>query len=150
MDATGRVDDTLPWRAFVQTADGLRNVNQPHAIRFSREYGRRLQAGEPLAAYLVTAIVSPGERDVMVRFQSAGPIGLYLNGREVEVKVTPEEEGVHPFFLRPRETDVVHLRTGENTLVVDTRPASPARAAWFFGAAVLTPDGDVMTDLVFG
>ena len=149
MDATGRVDDALGWRAYVQTAEGLRNVNQPHAIRFSREYGRRLQDGEPLAAYLVTTIVSPGERDVLLRFQSAGPTVLYLNGREVGVKVTPEEKGVHPFFRRPRETVVVHLRPGENTLVVDTRPSSCAPAAWFFGAAVLTPDGDVMTDLVF-
>jgi hypothetical protein len=150
MDSLGRIDDALGWKAYVQTAQGLRNVNQPHAIRFSKEYGPEMRAGKPLAGYLASTIVSPSERDVVLEFQSAGPTGLYLNGRQVGVKPAQEAENVHPFFRRPRETAVVHLRPGENTLVVDTRPSSSEHAAWFFGAAVLTPDGDVMTDLVFG
>jgi hypothetical protein len=61
----------------------------------------------------------------------------------------PGEDDVHPFFRRPRRTSVIHLHAGENTLLVDTRPSSSEWPIWFFGAAVVTPDGDPMTDLTF-
>ena len=124
-------------------------MNEPHAVLFWREYREELQAGQPLAGYVTTTVVSPDERDAVIWFQSGGPAKLYLNGRKVDRMPVRGEEGVPPFFRRPRRTPVVRLRAGENTLVVDTRPSSSEWPIWFFGAAVVTPDGDPMTDLAF-
>ncbi len=74
----------LDWKAYNQTTDGLRNVNQPHALLLYREYRQELRDGVPLAGYLVTTVVSPDEREAIIRFQAAGPVAFYLNGRPVE------------------------------------------------------------------
>jgi len=149
MDDEGYVNDALDWKVYVQDTKGWGgNLKQPHAVLFMREYRQQLKAGEPLAGYLATVVVSPDERDVTIRFQSAGPTEFYLNGQKVEETEMEEEEEVHPFFRRLRKTAVMHLRAGENTLVVDTRPPRSGRPIWFFGGAFLTPDGDSVTDLV--
>ena len=87
---------------------------------------------------------------MILRFGSTRPVNFYLNGLRVveETEVEAEEEDVHPHFRHP-QTAVMHLRAGENTLVVDTRPSPSERSHWFFGGALLTPEGDLMTDLVF-
>ena len=149
LDDAGRVNGALNWKTYVQTATGSRNVNEPHAVLFFEEYRRELQAGQPLAAYLATTVVSPDERDVVVLFRSGGTASLYLNGRELDVVPAEEEASVDPFFRGPRRTGVIRLRAGENTLVVDSRPSPAERPVWFFGAALVTPDGDPMTDLAF-
>ncbi|MBU0704778.1 MAG: hypothetical protein KKC18_13030, partial [Chloroflexi bacterium] len=148
MDGAGRVNPELGWRAYVQTAADSMNVNQPHAVLFYRECRQELQTGVPLAGYLATTIVSPDEREAVVRFRAAGPVAFYLNGQPVEALTVEEEEGVHPFFRRLRETAVMHMHAGENTLVVDTQPMLD-QAIWLFGGAFLTPNGDLMTDLAF-
>jgi len=151
MDGEGNVNNGLDWKAYVQTVAGLRNVNQPHAVLFYKEYRQELRAGEPLAGYITATVVSPDERDAVIRFRSAGPAEFYLNGQKVEqVPVEEEgEKGAHPLFQRVRTTVVMRLRAGENTLVVDTRPSREGYHVWFFGGAFTTPDGDLMTDLVF-
>jgi hypothetical protein len=149
MSASGRVDEALEWRPFVQTVGGLKNVNEPHAIRFFREYGQELQASKPLAAYLSTTVVSPDARDVILQFRCACRVRLTLNGREVEKLPARREPGVHPFFRSPRETVVMRLRPGENRLLVHARPTPGERPIWFFGAALASPGGEAMTDLVF-
>jgi len=150
MDAAGHVDGSMDWRTCVQSPQGLKNVNEPHAVLFFEEYRRELEAGRPLAGYLATTVVSPDERDAVILFRSAGPTRIYLNGCRVDrVPLGEEQEDVHPFFRRPRRTAVVRLRAGENTLVADTRPSRSHRPLWFFGAAVVTPGGDPMIDLTF-
>jgi alpha-glucosidase len=149
MDAEGRVDGALGWRPYVQTSAELANVNQPHAVLFFKEYRHELQAGQPLAGFLTTTVVSPDEREAIVQFRFAGLAGLYLNGQEVEQMPVEEEEGVPPFFRGARQTAVIHLRAGKNTLVVDTRPSPTDWPVWFFGGAFTTPGGDLMTDLAF-
>lgn len=160
IDDDGNINGGLDWKDYVQTSSGLRSVEQPHAILFYREYRRELQAGEPLAGYITTTVVSPDEREAVVRFRSAGPTEFYLNGQKIEglalslPKGMPveEDDGVPPFFRPPRKTVVMHLRAGENTLVVDIRSPSEGSEGfplWFFGGAFTTPDGDLMIDLVF-
>jgi len=154
MDEAGRVSDALDWKSYDQASEGLRNVNQPHRVAFFREYDQRLEAGEPLAGYMATTIVSPEEREAIFQFRSAGPVECYLNGQKAEETSVKErakekEEGIHPFFRSIRRTSVVRLRAGENALVVDTRPPQSERPVWFFGGALTTLDGELMTDLVF-
>jgi hypothetical protein len=73
-----------------------------------------------------------------------------LNGQKVEVIPVEEVEGIHPLFRQARRTAAMRLRAGENTLLVDTRPSPPPERFLSFSGAFMTPDGDVMTDLVFG
>ena len=150
MDGAGRVNPDLGWRAYVQTAADSMNVNQPHAVLFYRECRQELQTGVPLAGYLATTIVSPDEREAVVRFRAAGPAAFYLNGRPVEAAPAEgKESDVHPLFRSLRQTDVLHLRAGENTLIVHSRPDQSEQPAWLFGGAFMTPDGDFVTDLAF-
>jgi hypothetical protein len=149
MDAAGIVDDQLDWKAYVQTAEGLQNVNQPHAIYLSGEYAQALGAGARLAAYLVATVISPDEREAVVRFQSTGPIELYLNGHRVEEVPVEQEDWLPDLLRRARRTVAVQLRPGRNTLVVHTQPPMGKPPWWYLGAAFTTPDGEWMTDLAF-
>jgi hypothetical protein len=149
MDDAGRVNDTLNWEAYVQTAARLKNVNDYHVVPFWRDYRQALRDGEPLAGYVATTVISPRECDVILHFQSTGPTEIYLNGQRFEETPVEQEEDVHPLFRRPRRTAVMHLRVGENTLVAHTRPSPLEQPPWFFGGGLRTPDGDLMTDLVF-
>jgi len=153
VDAAGRVNDAWGWKTYVQSTEGLRNLSQPHLIFFSRmeAYRERLKAGEPLAGYMTTTVISPDDREATIKFGSAGPTEFYLNGQKVDEVLVEEEKSVRPPILRGRvrKTVVMHLRAGENTLVVDTRPSQSGRPAWFFSGAFMTPDGDLMSDLVF-
>jgi len=152
MDSQGRPRSALRWKAYAQSVEDLHSLDQPHFIIFSwlEEYQEQLRAGESLAGYLSTTVVSPDEREVIVEFRSGGPTDFYLNGQKVEVIPVEEVEGVHPLFRQARRTAVMRLRAGKNTLLADTRPSPPPERFLSFSGAFMTPDGDVMTDLVFG
>jgi hypothetical protein len=151
MNPDGTANEALEWRPHVQSASGLRNVREPHIVFFSREYRERLQAGKRLAGYLATTVVSPDEREVVLRFGSLGPAEIYVNGQEVDEAPAKEREKASPRVRQLRETVPIHLRAGENYLVVATRPPQEGRPLWLFGGGV-TATGclDVMTDLKFG
>ncbi len=150
MDEAGWVKEGLDWQPRVQNLEQLRNINQPHAVLFFKEYRQELQAGLPLAAFLATTVISPDERDVIVWYKSSGLAELYLNGQRIEEAPTARgNEDLPSFFYPIRETEVVRLRAGKNSLVVDARPAQSGGLRWFFGGAFATPDGDMMLDLSF-
>ncbi len=149
MGAGGSVNRHLDWKAYVQTPEGVRNVNQPHVLFLAREAREELRAGARLAAYLATSISSPDERDAVVQFRSAGPTAFYLNGQAV-VEDPVEQEGwpSHP-LRRARSTGVMRLRPGRNWLLVHSQPFQEKRSWWYFEGALLTPEGELMTDLGF-
>jgi hypothetical protein len=152
MDKKGTVDEELEWTPFVQEAKGLQNVNQPHGVLFWRTHREQLQAGKKLAAYVVSTVVSPDDREAVLNFRAGGSYRIYLNGQQVEQVPVDEDEHEHtPVFYRPHQTAVMHLRAGENTLLIDSRPPEEGRPIWFFGGAFSVPgeDEDPMTDLEF-
>ena len=148
IDEQGNVNAALGWQPHVQAVAGLRNLHQPHAILFFRQYGPELRAGAPLAGYAATTIVSPGAREAVFLFRAGGPATCYLNGRQVSVEEA-EEEGEVPILQREHKTEILHLRAGQNTLLIDTRPPQGGRPFWFVGGALTTPDGDLIADLAF-
>jgi hypothetical protein len=149
VDAAGNVDGQLDWKDYVQTAEGLQNVNQPHGVFLSREHARALDAGSRLAAYLVATVISPEEREAVVRFLSSGPISFHLNGREIEEIPVEQEDWLPDLLRRARRTATMQLRPGRNTLVVHTQPPTGKAPWWYLGGAFTAPDGAWMTDLAF-
>jgi hypothetical protein len=156
MTDEGSINSDLDWRAYVQTSENLVNVNQPHAVLFFEEYMQELQAGESLASYLTTTVISPDEREAVFLFRSAGPTEIYLNGEQVEVAMSSEDErkadeyeDIPPCLRNSCRTVVMRLREGMNTLLVHNRPSPEQSPWWFFGGAFATPDGCLMTDLTF-
>jgi hypothetical protein len=142
-------DDGSPeWQEWVQDPADLRNLTQPYLFFWDADADRRAE-GESLVDYFSTIIVSPDDREVMIRFASSGASTLYLNGQEVEtVFVERGEAFPFPGFWRRRfQTGVVRLCKGENSLSVHA--CSPAGSPRYFGAAVLTPAGELWPDLVF-
>jgi hypothetical protein len=150
MDEVGWIKEGLDWQPHVQNPTQVQNTNQPHAVLFFKEYLRELRAGSPLAAFLSTTVISPDERDVIIWYKSSGLADLYLNGQRIEESPeVGESEDLPSFFYPVRETEVVRLCAGKNSLVVHARPSLPEGLYWFFGGAFVTPDGDVMFDLSF-
>ncbi len=65
-------------------------------------------------------------------------------------EIPAQQENWLPGLLRTaRRTETIRLRPGQNTLVVHTRPPEGKRPWWYFGAALTTPSGDLMTHLDF-
>ena len=153
VDARGDVATGLEWETYAQTVDELDNLTQPHVLLLAREAGHRLQAGEQLAALLTTTVVSPEARDAIAIFPPGGTSRIILNGETVPE--APMEGDVLPQFLdyplrdELRRTAVMHLRPGPNQLVVHSRPPRSDPRWWIFGAAFVTPEGEVMTDIEF-
>jgi alpha-glucosidase (family GH31 glycosyl hydrolase) len=147
--AEGETDDSLAWQDCSQSLEGLPNLTTPHSVVFSRMeiYAARLRAGEPLAGYLVTTIICPDEREVVIECWGSAA-EFCLNGQRVgEASETPVKE-VSPMFWPSRRTPVMRLQAGTNTLVVHTQPTDDGRF-WAFGGVFQWPDGDLMADLTF-
>jgi hypothetical protein len=150
VDGAGRLNEQLDWAPYVQTAEELRNLTQPHAVLLSRRYRQALQEGKPLVGYLATRVTSPDDRQAVLWFRVAGTAQFTLNGRPVqESPVEGEEEGEFAALHGARRSVVLQLREGENVLLADTRPPE-GRRFWGLGAAFTTPDGQWMTDLRYG
>ncbi len=146
VDAQGHLNPSLDWQPFVQTAERLRNINQPHAV-ILREYGERLRAAEPLAGYFATTILCPEDRQAVLGFRASGEVDWYLNGEKLEWSAEVAPHGP-PIFREAIKTSV-RLRQGQNVLLAHSRPPTGERAFWFLGGALLTPDDRPMTDLTF-
>ncbi len=146
------MDKILPgpsadWKTFSQKGEGLRNLNQPYAVQLAQEYKEQLGASRSLAGYLATRIVSPDEREAMILFRAGGNVRLYLNGVELPHSFMQDSGLLPPFFRQVNVSALARLQAGENLLVFDTQPDGKN---WFFGAAVVGPHGELMTDLVIG
>jgi len=147
--AGGTVAADLDWELYRQGTGELTNINEPYGIIFSRAYRERLHAGEKLAAYLWTTVVSPDDREAVLAFGAGGDARVYLNGQEVEAGPAEALEGMHRMLRDLQKTVPIQLRAGENTLLVETRAPEKGRPFWYFGGMFLAPEGELalMTDL---
>ncbi|MBN1872638.1 MAG: DUF5110 domain-containing protein [Anaerolineae bacterium] len=151
IDENGRLNPNLAWEDFSQQPETMRNLMEKHAVRFFRygDYGERLRAGEPLAAYVAATVVSPTEREAIFKFMAPEPTMIYLNGEAIPVAEQPIDADTPAFFRPPRQTVPVQLQGGENTLVVSLEAPEGNPWWWFFGGMFATPDGEFITDLEF-
>jgi alpha-glucosidase len=143
VDAAGRLTGALPWQPFVQDAAEVPALTAAYGLFLAEPVRAQLEAGDPLAAYAVTSIVSPDAREAVIGFRAGGPVRVFVNGAEVAQAPAPSE--TEPMHAPPghiaRRTVPVPLRAGTNMLVIRL-DADPARAWWAFavGAALLGPD----------
>ncbi len=149
VDSAGEINRDLPWKAYAQATEGLKNVNEPHGVYLSGEYKQALAEGASLAAYLTTVVKSPDDRDAVVRFRTVGPTTFYLNGQEIDEVPVRQEEWLPGMLRRARKTAVLRLRRGRNRLVVHSKPAQKRESWWYLGGRFETPDGVEISDLVF-
>ncbi len=147
VDEQGNLNPALDWASFVQTSERLRSVNDIHIAFIGRQHREQLAVGEPLAAYVVTTVTSPDDRQAVLRFGGGGEMTFYLNGQAVAV-MEEDAEKQAPMFRETQRTEPMRLHKGKNVLVVHTQPQARAHF-WALGAAFTTPDGELMTDLVF-
>jgi hypothetical protein len=124
--------DPRLWRARSPDVAALHNLSQPFLLSLGQENCERLQAGEPLAACLVTTVDSPAEREATLLVRTRTRVEVSVDGMPVEVGPPEEEFSFYPF--EARRTAPFHLRAGENTLVVHSWPDPEGKAAWFVGA----------------
>jgi alpha-glucosidase len=128
-------EDALPWTVRRPDVAALRNLNGPFLLPLGQENRERLQAGEPLAAYLATTVMSPDEQEASLLVRTRTPVVVYLNGEAVPAGPGEEDCGYYPFEVR--RAGPFRLHAGENRLVVHSLPDPAGQAVWF-AAATLT------------
>ncbi len=151
MDASGRINLGLNWTPYAQNVDRLTNLNVPYSIHLAREFKEQAMQGKPVAGYLATTIVSLEEQDALLFFQGDGELDFYLNGQKL-----PEAEEAGPdsqrfqyiSWLRALRQIRLHLKQGENSLVLSTRPLPEKPRAWYFGGMLASPEGEWMPGLL--
>ncbi len=147
----GQLNSQLGWEIYRPDFNAIKSVSDPYYVRLRERYTPRIRAGEPLASYAVATFDSPVEREAVIEFRSGGPIEFYLNDQPIEI-LSPAQE-IRPYILfhqhlKPRATFAFKLHKGQNRLVVASRPPSPI-PFWWFSAALVATDGNIMTDLHF-
>jgi alpha-glucosidase len=139
----GALNRELEWESYAQSCDEIVNVNEPHVIHFWHEHRKALDEEQPLAAYLAVKVVSDEAREAVLRFGAPADVEVYLNGERLEE--VPVEEGGPALMRNLRRSESFRLRKGENLLVVRTAPGGENYLFWYFGAGLVTPEGDLLT-----
>jgi hypothetical protein len=157
LDGGGNLDGTLDWEHRTQEdGSSQANLSEAYSVRLDEYHGKRLAAGERLAAYVATTITCPDERQVILLAWARCHAEWYLNGQRIEFLPMHEHTTPQPPFFRPtQESQLLRLRAGENSLVAVTMPSGSVRTSsgvpfWRLGAALKPPDGEVMNDLEYG
>jgi hypothetical protein len=156
LDSQGNVNRALSWIAYRQEdCPSQGSLTQGYVVRLSENFQEELAAGQSLAGYLATTIISPDDRDVVFEAWTTSPTQWFLNGRRIDLLPAEHLPTAQPPFYRPtRKSSTLRLRKGENTLVADIGSPASVRAcsglpSWRCGGSLLTPSGESMTDLVF-
>ncbi len=139
----------LDWRTFAQTLSD-ETFQRAYFTPLWRDHWQVMMADEPLTAYLLAVVASPEARDAVIEFTSNSAVTLYLNGEPVAENVDAAENSALGRFVHgTRKTVPVKLQAGKNTLLVDCPAEHKGWPFWFFGAALTTPEGDLLADLAF-
>ncbi len=137
-EADGKLNPALAWETYQQEWPALKNIADAFHVRLREKYEPRIYAGEKLAAFAVTEIPSPDEREVVFEFRSGGPIEFFLNGEPlVEAGMEMVSNAVFVPQQRPRVTKPVKLKPGLNRLVIASKPPQP-RPYWWFSVATVS------------
>jgi hypothetical protein len=153
VDRAGQLNPQLDWETYAQDIARVKSIADPFYVRLRERYTPRYEAGENLASYAAATIIAPEEREIRLFYHAGAAIRLWFNGEELEDGKQLESSGeagnnvFHP-HLRPRYTEILRLKKGLNTLLVNSRPPRP-RPLWWFSVAVVRPDGTIMSDLLY-
>jgi alpha-glucosidase len=154
-DEQGQLNAQLNWEKRAQSTTEVQSLEPAFYVKLPRSQIDRVRAGEPLALYKATTVISPDEREMVIDYWTNGDTTLYLNGQVVGITGDSRElpwlssvymPSAHYLF----KTQPVKLRAGKNTLIFAT--SLRASEWWYhFSAALVEPGtaGEVMTDLRF-
>lgn len=149
--ADGGLNPALNWQLYRQMAATVQNVNEIYRVAFYANYWARLAAGEPLAAYAVSTIISPDAREAAIYFTANGPIRFVLNGEPLEEQPIAEDDPLREVmksFRGVRRTVMAQLRSGPNQLIAITqRPEGSSW--WYFEAGCVSAAGVLANEFVY-
>src|SRR5439155_8237120 len=140
MDMADPAAQALPWLTHAVDPTRLASLAEPFRVPLAEMYRASQEAGAPPAAYAVTTVVSPSERDVRIAYGTLGAGACWLNGQQVAELApgtTPPLRVPPPVAWEARVTEPVRLRAGANTLILNLAPAQGAPAWQFVITAVL-------------
>ncbi len=150
VDAAGTPNPDLSWRTFAQDLARTVNYRRAYFTHLWRDHWAAIRAGTALATYLTATVVSPESRETVLAFTANSPVTIYVNGEQVAEDVAAAIDSVHGLFVHgTRRTVTLPLRAGKNTLLVHCAAPRRERPYWHFGAALLSPSGEPLTDVVY-
>jgi len=150
LDAAGNPNPDLEWQTFAQDLARTVNYRRAHFSHLWRAHWGELRAGKPLATYLTATVVSPEVRKAVLAFTANSPATIWVNGAEVAEDPAAEIDSAHGLFVHgTRFTKPFALCAGKNTLLVHCTPNAKGWPFWHFGAALLSPSGELLSDVVY-
>ena len=150
LDADGNPNPALTWQTFAQSLAQTENFRRTYFTPLWRDHWAELREGASLATYLTTTVVSPEAREAVLAFTTNSQVTVYVNGNEIAEDVEAAIDSVHgPFVHGTRFTKAITLRAGKNTLLIHCPAEGRHWPFWYFGAALLTPDGELMPGLAY-
>ncbi|MEO8393791.1 MAG: TIM-barrel domain-containing protein, partial [Chloroflexota bacterium] len=144
-----KANKSLPWVTIMQTRS--ESLPQPFPVIFLENEPERITSGEALEACLRTTLVSPAEQEAILYVQHVGegevPQTLLLNGVELKRVEAVQHATFSPTFYSWMPTKDAYyglpLRTGDNSLVILTRPDRES-GRWGVAAMVMSTTGEVL------
>ncbi|MGC9394396.1 MAG: TIM-barrel domain-containing protein [Anaerolineae bacterium] len=150
LDAAGNPNPELGWRTFAQNLAQTENFRRAYFTPLWRDHWEELREGASLATYLTSTVASPEACEAVLAFTTNSEVTVYVNGEEIAEDAGAAIDSVHGLFVHgTRFTQKVRLRAGENTLLIHCPAAAKHWPFWYFGAALLTPEGKLMPGVVY-
>jgi len=155
LDAAGNPNPNLTWRPFAQTLAETENFRRAYFTHLWHDHwaemmGDKSHKGALLATYLTTTVVSPEVCEAVLAFTTHSQVTIYVNGEEIAEDVEAAIDSVHGLFVHgTRFTKTLPLRAGTNTLLIHCPAESKHWPFWYFGAALLTPSGELLSDVIY-
>jgi hypothetical protein len=126
------------------------NFRRAYFTPLWRDHWAELREDTPLATYLTTTVTSPQACDAVLAFTTNSEVTVYVNGEEITEDAEAAIDSVHGLFVHgTRFTKTLHLRAGKNTLLIHCPAESRRWPFWYFGAALLTPSGELLPGLTY-
>jgi len=138
------------YSEFVHDPAQTRNLNEALVLRFWEQAADRFSTFGSPAAYVVTSVECPSDRDAVLELAATDGCEVHVNSVPAELLDDQACPDAHILFRPPRRTVPVRLHKGKNSLVIHTCPPPDEPHAWYLGARFLTPDGVDIGDLTFG
>ncbi|HQE93745.1 MAG TPA: glycoside hydrolase family 31 protein [Anaerolineae bacterium] len=150
LDAAGNPRPDLTWRTLAQDLAKTENYRHAYFTPLWREHWTALATDGSLATYLTATVISPETREAVLAFTTHSDVTIYVNGEEVAEDVAAAMDSAHGLFVHgTRRTEALHLRAGQNTLLIHCSAEGKRWPFWYFGAALLSPSGEPWLDLIY-
>jgi hypothetical protein len=142
------------WTVYTEDVNKIDSLATPYYLHPWQDSYQKVVDGESIACCLATTILSDSDQQAYLVFFTKDPADFYMNGRRIPADKVAKPEPFLPYSMHPDlslavKIGLLHIRQGENTLVVDIHPIPSNRPSWIYSGIIISPDGHILTGLTY-